>query len=187
MFPAPENSVSDHRVEQLVELMEEIFAVAAQLWRAAARRQMTALGQKVERWMGGLAQWWDQFAATTVASVEAFSGAEAFDSARHVAQALEAWQKAGAAAGDIAFWRGHVDAFQSPKAYALVVEALLDAGDLVAALALLVQWLSQAGQLPLEQGEFSFHSLARRWLAKACAQRPRANSPASRRPTPMGW
>ena len=86
-----------------------------------------------------------------------------------MAQALEAWHKAGAASGDIAFWRQHVEAFTSPKAYALVVEALLDAGDLVAAMALLVQWLSQAGQLPLEQGEFSFHVLARRWLAKACA------------------
>ncbi len=169
LFPAPENSVLDHRVDQLVELMEEIFAVAAQLWRAAALRQASALQATMARWMGSLAEWWDQFAATTVASIEAFSGAEAYDSAQHVAQALEAWHKAGAASGDIAFWRQHVEAFTSPKAYALVVEALLDAGDLVAAMALLVQWLSQAGQLPLEQGEFSFHVLARRWLAKACA------------------
>ena len=169
LFPAPENSVLDHRVDQLVELMEEIFAVAAQLWRAAALRQAPALQATMARWMGSLAEWWDQFAATTVASIEAFSGAEAYESARHVAQALEAWHKAGAASGDIAFWRQHVEAFTSPKAYALVVEALLDAGDLVAAMALLVQWLSQAGQLPLEQGEFSFHVLARRWLAKACA------------------
>jgi hypothetical protein len=169
LFPAPENSVLDHRVDQLVELMEEIFAVAAQLWRAAARRQSGPLQATVERWMGSLAQWWDQFAATTVAAIEAFSGAETYDSAKHVAEALQAWHKAGAAAGDIAFWRQHVAAFNSPKAYALVVEALIDAGDLVAALALLVQWLSQAGELPLEQGEFSFHVLARRWLSKACA------------------
>ncbi len=169
LFPAPENSVLDHRVDQLVELMEEVFAVAAQLWRAAALRQATALQATMARWMGKLAEWWDQFAATSVASIEAFSGADAYESARHVAQALEAWHKAGAAAGDIAFWRQHVEAFTSPKAYALVVEALLDAGDLVAAMALLVQWLSQAGELPLEQGEFSFHVLARRWLARACA------------------
>jgi hypothetical protein len=172
LFPAPENSVLDHRVDQLVELMEEIFAVAAQLWRAAALRQATALQSTMARWMGSLAEWWDQFASTTVAAIESFSGADAYESARHVAQALEAWHKAGAASGDIAFWRQHVEEFTSPKAYALVVEALLDAGDLVAALALLVQWLSQAGQLPLEQGEFSFHVLARRWLAKACAPAP---------------
>ncbi|HTU24716.1 MAG TPA: hypothetical protein VMF30_04935, partial [Pirellulales bacterium] len=155
LFPAPENSVLDHRVDQLVELLDEIFAVAAQLWRASALRQATELQTTMARWMGTLAEWWDQFAATTVSAIEAFSGAEAYESALHVAQALEAWHKAGAASGDIAFWRAHVEDFSSPKAYALVVEALLDAGDLVAARALLVQWLSQASQLPLEQGEFS--------------------------------
>ena len=69
-----------------------------------------------------------------------------------MAQALEAWHKAGAAAGDIAFWRKHVEAFTSPKAYALVVEALLDAGDFMAAMALLMQWLSQAGPIAAGAG-----------------------------------
>ena len=106
-----------------------------------------------------------------------------------MAQALEAWHKAGAAAGDIAFWRQHVEAFTSPKAYALVVEALLDAGDLVAAMALLVQWLSQAGQLPLEQGEFSFHvagpPLAGQGLRRRRSGQPRAAG--ARRPKRRRW
>ena len=60
----------------------------------------------------------------------------------------------------------HVEHFASPKAYALVVDALLDKRDFIAAMALLMQWLSQADRLPLQQGEYSFHPLARRWLAE---------------------
>jgi len=40
-----------------------------------------------------------QFAPTSVESVEGFSGGEAFDSAREVAEALKAFHQAGAAAG----------------------------------------------------------------------------------------
>ena len=85
---------------------------------------------------------------------------------REVAGALADFRQAGAAAGDIAFWRKHVAHFKSPKAYALVVGALLEKPDLVAAMALLMQWLSQAESIPLKQGEYSFHTLAERWLAE---------------------
>src|SRR5690606_11248395 len=116
------------------------------------------------RGMSRLTMWWDQFAPTSVESIEAFSGTEAFESARDVAEALAAFHQAGAAAGDIAFWRKRVAQFNSPKAYALVVGALCQQPDLVAAMALLMQWLSQAGLIALRQGEYSFHTLAQRWL-----------------------
>ena len=107
-------------------------------------------------------------AAPSVESLESFSGAEAYDSAREVADALRAFQDAGAAAGDIGFWRKRVSHFQSPKAYALVVDALLEKPDRVAAMALLLQWLSQADTIPLKQAEYSFHNLADRWLSDTC-------------------
>jgi hypothetical protein len=169
LFPAPENSVPDHRVDQLIELLEQVFSLAAQLWREASAHNERALVATVSRQMAALAQWWDRFAATTVEGVEAFSGQEAYESARSVAEALEAWHKAGAAAGDVGFWRKHLAHFNSAKAYALVVEALLEKRDFVAAMALLMQWLSQADHLPLQQGEYSFHLLARRWLGEVCA------------------
>ena len=64
----------------------------------------------------------------------------------------------------MAFWQTHVQAFRSPKAYALLVEALLKRGDLVAAMALLVHWLSQAEEIPLAENGHSFHVLAIRWM-----------------------
>ena len=47
----------------------------------------------------------------------------------------------------------HAEQFRSPKAYALVVDALLEQRDPVAAMALLVQWLSQAERDPAGRGE----------------------------------
>ena len=75
-----------------------------------------------------------------------------------VAGALAAWHKAGAAAGDVKFWRMFVDQFDSPKAFQLVVEALLERGDRVAAMALMLQWVSQVEFTPLEEvTEEKFH------------------------------
>jgi hypothetical protein len=168
LFPAPENSVPDHRLYQLIEIMDEIVGLYARLWSEAAARVDHRLKAELSGRMGELVQWWDQFAPTSVESIEAFSGAEAYDSAREVAEALAAFRQAGAAAGDVAFWRTRVDQFHSPKAYALVLDALVQKPDLVAARALLMQWLSQAEHIPLRQGEYSFHELAGRWLEEVC-------------------
>lgn len=169
LFPSPENSVPDHRVDQLIEVMQQIFGLYARLWSEAAAHQLTDLEHSLAERMGKLARWWDQYASTTVEGIEGFSGGETHDSARQVAEALEAFHLAGAAAGDIAFWRKRVAHFNSSKAYALVVTALLRQPDLVAAMALLMQWLSQAGQIPLKQGDHSFHVLAQRWLRDVCS------------------
>ena len=75
-----------------------------------------------------------------------------------------AWHQGGAAAGDLAFWRRHVEHFGSPKAYAQVIDTLLDHRDPVAAMALLVQWLSQAEEIPLVEEDYSFHDLALAWM-----------------------
>ncbi len=105
LFPSPENSVPDHRLEQLVELMEQIVALYARLWSEASSRNEEKLPTVLSDRMSDLTEWWDRFAPTSVESIEAFSGAEAYDSAREVAGALAAFHQAGAAAGDIAFWR----------------------------------------------------------------------------------
>jgi hypothetical protein len=81
-----------------------------------------------------------------------------------VASALRAWHEAGAASGDLAFWRERAEQFRSPKAYALVVDALLEQRSPVASMALLVQWLSQAEEIPLAEEDYSFHSLALDWM-----------------------
>ncbi|MBX7167381.1 MAG: hypothetical protein K1X74_13715 [Pirellulales bacterium] len=164
LFPAVENTVHDHRVDELIELVERIFGLCTRAMREAAAAGNTALVGELADQTESLASWWDQFASVEVESLDSFSGLELWESGVHVAAALRAWHEAGAAAGDVAFWRNHVDKFDSPKAFALVVETLLDKHDHVSALALLVQWLSVADELPLADAEHSFHNLAIRWV-----------------------
>jgi hypothetical protein len=164
LFPAAENSVHDHRIDHLIRMMESIFVLHARLQSEAAAVGSADLGQSVAADMRKLSTWWDQFASTEVADVGGFSAREAAESAEHVSQSLGAWNQAGAAAGDIAFWRKHVGAFNSPRAYAQVIAALLQKRDHASAMALLMQWLSQVEQAPLESVEYSFHRLALRWM-----------------------
>ena len=96
-------------------------------------------------------------------------GGEATASAQQVAQALSRWRDRGSASADLAFWRDHLEDFHSPKAFALVVDALLRKQDFRASMSLLMTWLSQVEEVPLEDGEFSFHQLALRWMLGICA------------------
>lgn len=167
LFPAVENTVPDLRVDELLDLMEQVFALAARAWHLAAVSADEGLRARISASFRRLSEWWDQFATTTVEGIKAISGRASYVAAEHVAEALRAWHLAGSAAGDIAFWRGHADQFDSPQAYARVIEALLEKRDLASAAGLLMHWLSQAEQLPLEEGMFSFHHQAQQWLALA--------------------
>lgn len=164
LFPAIENTIHDHRVEELLDTMSDIFALYARIHKAAAAAGNDALQESLSRGLGSLAQWWDKFASVEVDSIEGVSGRAAIESADSVAAALRAWHQGGAAAGDLAFWRRHVEHFSSAKAYAQVVDTLLDHRDFVAAMALLVQWLSQAEKIPLVEEDYSFHDLALVWM-----------------------
>ena len=77
--------------------------------------------------MQKLAQWWDEFGTLAVSDVPHVDGNEAVESAEHVAQALAHWRERGDA--DLAFWKQHLEGFRSPKAFALVIEALLGKED----------------------------------------------------------
>ncbi len=165
-FHGPDSAVHDHRVEDLVQLMEMVFALQSRIWREAAGSGRTDLCQQIERQLRTNANWWRQFAAHEVSDVEATDPQETLDSAELVAKALSLWHAGGAAAGDIRFWAPHAQLFDSPKAYALVVESLLERNDFVASMALLVNWLDQAETVGLQKGSASFSDLARRWLQR---------------------
>src|SRR5262249_14336951 len=120
----------------------------------------------VEQLLAGrreLAAWWDPYATAEVSDVRRVHGSEAAESAAHVATALGRWQERGGGAG-LAFSGGHTTTIPPPKAFALVVDALLRKQDYRAAMALLVNWVGQAEQVPLEEGPHSFHHLSLRWL-----------------------
>ncbi len=163
-FTGPDAAVHDHRVEDLVQLLEFVFALQSRIWREAAAAGRQDLCTEIERQLREAAHWWRQFAAHEVSDVDATDPVETLESAVLVAKALSLWHAGDAAAGDIKFWAEHAELFDSPKAYALVVESLLERRDFVASMALLVHWLSQGERVGLQQGEDSFSDLARRWL-----------------------
>jgi hypothetical protein len=164
LFPAVENSVHDHRVDELIELVSQVFGLFTRLMKEAAAAGDATMCGRLAAGMERLAKWWDRFASIEVSDVEGFSGRQAWESAVHVADVLREWHAAGTAAGDVAFWRSRLERFTSAKSYALVVESLLEQRDPVAAMALLIQWLSQANTIALEEQDYSFHQLATAWM-----------------------
>lgn len=185
LFPAIENTIHDHRADSLIGLLRRTFDLASRLESESAALGQPELTDEIARKMSDLADWWDQFASVEVSSVEGFSGRECANSSRQVAVALAAWRQAGGAAANVAFWREHASQLQSAKACSLVVESLLDNDDLVAAMALLMHWLSQAEWLPLAGGGYSFHELAGRWMHRAL--RPLLTREPGQNPSPEAW
>ncbi len=170
LFSSREDSVPDQRVETLLQLMEALFSANTHLLVEASARGEAELAQTIAGRFEKLADFWDRFATTTVSDLEPVFGRQSFESARHVARALAEWRAAGEASGDISFWKQQVDHFQSAKAYAQVVSALLDRHDPVASLGLLMQWLSQAEEVGLEAGPImSFDRLVLRWMQQLIA------------------
>ncbi|MGN6545364.1 MAG: hypothetical protein ACTHK7_09980 [Aureliella sp.] len=165
-FQGPDAAVHDHRVGDLVAIMEHIFALESRIWREAAGTGRKDLCEVTERRFRENANWWRQFAAHEVSDVNATDPLETYESAKLVAKALSLWYEGGSATGDVRFWAPHCQLFDSPKAYALVVESLLDRHDFVASMALLVHWLSEAQRVGLQSGGASFSELARQWLQR---------------------
>lgn len=166
LFPGPENSVHDHRVDDLVYLVEQLFGYMARVWSEAAARDDEKTFAAIDDQFNSIAKWWRQFAAHTVESVEAVDPLESYESANLVARALQLWHRGGAAAGDVKFWAPHADLFDSPRAYALVINAMLDRKDFVASMALLIHWLDNASRIGLRLGGSSLPHLAVRWLVR---------------------
>lgn len=169
-FHGPDSAVHDHRVDELVHLLEQVFGFLSRLWREAAASDVPKICDRVRQQFGRLSQWWRQHAAHEISDLQATDSQDSFESAELVATALQLWHQGGAASGDMRFWAQHAEMFQSPKAYALVIEALLERRDFVGTMTLLVYWLSQANRVGLQSGAISFSELARLWLEKLDAE-----------------
>ena len=164
LYPGIENSIHDSRLDELLYIIENLFGYIARVWSEAAARDDEAAYERMDRQYREVAQWWRTFAAHTVESVEATDPWESYESARLVAQALRLWHRGGAQRGDIAFWAPHADLFDSPRAYMLVISALLERKDFIPAQALLIHWLCQADRVGLRSGANSLPRLTERWL-----------------------
>jgi hypothetical protein len=73
-----------------------------------------------------LAEQWDRYATTTVNDLTQVEGMKSVAAATQVARVLAEWRTAGESAGDISFWRQHVEDFDATSSFAQVVTALLD-------------------------------------------------------------
>lgn len=166
LFPGPEHGVPDHRVDDLVQLVEQHFGYMARVWSEAAARDDATIDSRIDRQFELASKWWRKYAAHTVEAVEAVDPAESYHSAKRVAHALRLWHRGGAAAGDIGFWAPHAELFDSPRAYALVIGSLLDRRDFVASMALLIHWLENAPRIGLRLGGSSLPLLAVRWMVR---------------------
>jgi hypothetical protein len=175
---AIEDSVRDGRIEDLVRVVDRLLNLYGRLLAEGAARGNQAGRQRLTREMRRLAEWWDRFASTTVSDIPHVQGAEAFESAQHVAQALERWHERGMGSVELKFWRDQLEGFRTPKAFAYVVDALLHKQDYRAAMGLLMTWLSQAGEVPLVEREHSFHQLTLRWMLGVTGE-PTPQSPAA--------
>ena len=164
LFTAREDAVPDVRVESLLELMERLFLVFSETLSEAAARGLDELRGSLAQQFRQLTEQWDQYATTTIKDLPRINGAESRESAEHVANALSEWRQAGEAAGDIAFWQRHVNEFQSARAYSVVVRSLLDRRDHVAAMGLLMQWLSVGSDVGLESGPHAIYPLMIDWM-----------------------
>ena len=164
LFHTAENSIHDHRIDDLINLMEEVFDIYSRLQKEAAASGNGDLQADLSDKMSDLAGWWDQYGITEVNNIDGFSGEDAWESAAVVSTALAVWHKAGTSAGDIAFWSRHIERFKTTKAFVLLAEALLDQQDPLASMNLMMYWLEHAEQIPLVESDYSFHAMAVRWM-----------------------
>ena len=164
LFPALENSVRDHRIDDLVIKVERIGDLFARTWSDAAAADDLDLASRIESRYEEFTEWWHKFAAHTVENMQAKSARPEFDAARQVATALNSWHRGGAATGDVKFWAPFVEGFDTPKAYALVIETLLGNNDFVSSMSLLIHWISQNEKVGFGKGTGSFHRIANRWV-----------------------
>ena len=166
LFPAQANTIRDHRIDELVDLIEHILAYCSQLLSEAAAIDNLPLCGRIKLQLESIAHWWHHYAPHEISSANAVNPKEIVKAAEHVAQALNLWHKGGASAGNTDFWAKHAKMFDSPQAYALVIDALMLRDDLATVMALLIHWLSRAADVPLRQGECSFHDYVRRWTVR---------------------
>ncbi|MEL6109356.1 MAG: hypothetical protein AAFU85_25395, partial [Planctomycetota bacterium] len=70
LHPSPDCSVHDSRVDDLLYLVDQLFSYMARVWSEAAARNDTEAYQRISTLYRDVAEWWRQFGAHTVESLE---------------------------------------------------------------------------------------------------------------------
>ena len=164
IFEHTRDSIYDHRVDQLIGLMKELFQQFAALRREAAASGDLELDARIAQQARALAEWWDQFGTTAISDINSFVAHEECEASEQVAGVIHDWRQQPGQAHNLAFWREHAESLRSAISYGLLVDTLVQHGDLRAAMALLVHWASRAHEVGLGSGEISFQVIVLRWF-----------------------
>lgn len=163
-FQCADSVVHDHRVDELIQLTDYVFGFLARVWSEAAARDDEERYKQLELTYRETAEWWRQYSAHTIEDLQATDPLESYESAQLVARGLRVWHRGGASVGDVSFWAKHASLFDSPRAYALVIDALLQRGDFVASRALLIHWLANSEKVGFRRGNSAWSTIAQRWM-----------------------
>jgi hypothetical protein len=175
LFFARDDAIPDNRAEILLLLIGQIFDCCSLIMSEAAARDQMAIHEAMLHEFRTLADEWDGYATATVHDLNHIIGNHAVEAAEQVSDVIAKWRTAGESAGDISFWREHVESFQHASGFAQVVSALLDRRDHVAAMGLLMQWLNRSGETTLESGTYSIHTHLQRLMHSICNDNDREN------------
>ena len=166
LFHGTENTVRDHRADDLALLMEQIFGFASRVWIVAEAADQKEISKRVSANFREIVDWWHKFAVHQVSSVDSVDSEEIFAAAKDVAGLINQWQKSGAQTGDVQFWANHAQSFMSARTYILAISSLIERNDFVTSMALLIHWLTQSELIPLQQSSGSFQLLVADWIAR---------------------
>jgi hypothetical protein len=87
LFPAVENSIHDHRADEMCSLMERLFDLMARVWSEASARDEDAVAKRCAALFRDTANWWHKFATHEVTSVESIDAQAAYRAGERVAAA----------------------------------------------------------------------------------------------------
>ncbi len=170
LFHGTGNTVHDHRAEQLIELVEQLFCFASAIWIAAKANDQPDISARVQHEFREICDWWFQFATHEVGSIESFDANEVYAATGKVAELIGQWQKAGSEQGDLEFWAGHASAFDTDREYVLAINSLIDREDYSTSMALLIHWLGSRMPETAVQSINAFQSLTTTWLTRQTGQ-----------------
>lgn len=165
LFVSRQDATRDDRIDILIQLVYRLLSVYGNAWKEAVASGHGDIAEWLKDQSCRVAEWWDQYGSATVSDIDGFYGMEMWEAIQRASRVLRQWREAGTERGDIAFWRQHVDNFMSSDDYAIIVETLLNHGDLVATMGLLVHWVSRAEEVTLGGGLRAFQIYCVRWLA----------------------
>ncbi len=170
LFPGPENTLHDHRAEQLIDIVDALFGFSSAVWIAARAQGETAVADQVRLEFRELSDWWYQFATHEVSAVESFDAHEIYEATGKVAELLGKWSSSGFRRDDLEFWATHASAFRTDREYVLAISSLIDRDDFSTSMALLIHWLGSETADPGVQSIGSFQNLTSTWIARQLRQ-----------------